>query len=83
MKTKRVGSHMPQDQREESEEQQPDPSKMCKSDIMLEAVAYVNQTEVELRHMADEIELLTARVRHFEAHRKYEFLLKRSQARYC
>lgn len=66
MKTKRVGSHMPQDQHEDSEEQQPDISKMCKSDIMLEAVAYVHQTEVELRHMADEIELLNMRVRHFE-----------------
>ncbi len=57
---------MPQHQREKTEEQQPDLSKMCKSNIMLEAVAYVNQTEVELRHMADEIALLTARVSHFE-----------------
>jgi Helix-loop-helix DNA-binding domain len=66
MKTKRVGGQLPASQHEDSEEQQSDMSKMCKSDIMLEAVAYVHQTEVELRHMADEIDLLTSRVRQFE-----------------
>jgi hypothetical protein len=33
---------------------------------MLEAVDYVYQTEVELRHMADEIERLNTRVKQLE-----------------
>jgi Helix-loop-helix DNA-binding domain len=66
MKTKRMGSNRPSDQHENSEEQQQGSPRMCKSDIMLEAVAYVHQTEVELRHMANEIELLTTRVRQLE-----------------
>jgi Helix-loop-helix DNA-binding domain len=66
MNTKRVGSNMPENQHEDTDIHQQDLPKMCKGDIMLEAVAYVHQTEVELRHMADEIELLTTRVRQLE-----------------
>jgi Helix-loop-helix DNA-binding domain len=66
MKTKRAGSNMPENQHKGSQKHQQDLPKMCKGKIMLEAVAYVDQTEVELRHMADEIELLTTRVRELE-----------------
>jgi Helix-loop-helix DNA-binding domain len=66
LKTKRVRSNMPGNQHKGSEKHQQDLPKMCKGNIMLEAVAYVDQTEVELRHMADEIELLTTRVRELE-----------------
>lgn len=66
LKTKRFGGTTPEDQDEDSDEQQQASSKVRKSDIMLQAVDYVHQTEVELRHMADEIELLTTRVRQLE-----------------
>lgn len=66
LSTKRFGHTLPEDQEDASDEQQQSSSKLRKSDIMLQAVDYVHQTEVELRHMADEIELLTTRVRQVE-----------------
>jgi hypothetical protein len=66
LKTKRVTSIAPQDQDGDLEEQRRAFSKVRKSDVMLEAVEYVHQTEVELRHMADEIVLLNRRVRQLE-----------------
>ena len=65
LKTKRVDS-TPEDNDEDWEEPRQALSKVRKSDVMLEAVDYVHQTEVELRHMANEIELLTTRVRQLE-----------------
>jgi len=41
-------------------------SRVRKSDILTDAMNYVHQTEVEMRHMADEIENLNARVRSLE-----------------
>jgi Helix-loop-helix DNA-binding domain len=71
--TKRVGSTTPQDKDEDSEEPPRQAlSKVRKSDVMLEAVDYVHETEVELRHMADEIELLVTRVRQLEKLAKCE-----------
>jgi Helix-loop-helix DNA-binding domain len=66
LSTKRFGRTVPEDQEDASDEQQQSSSKLRKSDIMLQAVDYVHQTEVEFRHMADEIELLTTRVRQLE-----------------
>ena len=66
LKTKRVGDSTPEDKDDDWEEPRQVLSKVRKSDVMLEAVDYVHQTEVELRHMANEIELLTARVRQLE-----------------
>ncbi len=66
LETKRVGTTMPKRQGDDPEEQRQAWSKVRKSDVMLDAVDYVHQTEVELRHMADEIGLLTARVRQIE-----------------
>jgi Helix-loop-helix DNA-binding domain len=66
LKTKRASSTTPQNQDNDLEEQWQAFSKVRKSDVMLEAVEYVHQTEVELRHMTDEIELLTERVRQLE-----------------
>lgn len=66
LKTKRVGDNTPTDNDDEWEEPRQALSKVRKSDVMLEAVDYVHQTEVELRHMANEIELLTTRVRQLE-----------------
>jgi hypothetical protein len=66
LKTKRVGDSTPEEKDDNWEEPRQVLSKVRKSDVMLEAVDYVHQTEVELRHMANEIELLTARVRQLE-----------------
>jgi Helix-loop-helix DNA-binding domain len=66
LETGRVPSAMAKSPGQLSEEQGPNQSKVRKSDVMLEAVEYVHQTEVELRHMAEEIELLTGRVRQLE-----------------
>jgi hypothetical protein len=66
LSTKRFGHTAPEDQDDPSDEQQQPSSKLRKSDIMLQAVDYVHQTEVELRHMTDEIELLTTRVKQLE-----------------
>jgi hypothetical protein len=66
LKTKRAGDSTPEDKDDDWEEPRQALSKVRKSDVMLEAVDYVHQTEVELRHMANEIELLTARVRQLE-----------------
>jgi hypothetical protein len=66
LKTKRVASIALQDQDGDLEEQGQAFSKVRKSDVMLEAVEYVHQTEVELRHMAEEIVHLTKRVRQLE-----------------
>jgi hypothetical protein len=66
LKTKRVGDSTPKDKDDDWEEPRQALSKVRKSDVMLEAVDYVHQTEVELRHMANEIELLTTRVRQLE-----------------
>ena len=66
LKTKRVGDAGPQDQEDDPEQRRQALSKVRKSDVMLEAVDYVHETEVELRHMANEIELLTARVKQLE-----------------
>ena len=66
LKTKRVGFTAPQAEDEDEESQKQSLSKVRKGDVMLEAVDYVNQTEVEIRHMADEIQLLTARVQQLE-----------------
>ena len=66
LKTKRVCDGTPEDQDDDWEEPRQALSKVRKSDVMLEAVDYVHQTEVELRHMANEIEVLTARVRQLE-----------------
>jgi len=41
-------------------------SKVRKSDVLTEAMNYVNQTEVEMRHMENEIHRLTERVRVLE-----------------
>lgn len=41
-------------------------SKVRKSDVLTEAMNYVNQTEVEMRHMENEINRLTERVRILE-----------------
>jgi hypothetical protein len=41
-------------------------SKMRKSDVLSEAMNYVNQTEVEMRHMENEIQRLSDRVRVLE-----------------
>ena len=66
-KTRRVGQRStPQDQDDDMEELNQASSKVRKSDVMVEAVDYVYQTEVELRHMADEIELLRTRARQLE-----------------
>ena len=66
-KTGRVGQRSTmQDQDDNLEELDQASSKVRKSDVMLEAVDYVYQTEVELRHMANEIELLRTRVRQLE-----------------
>jgi hypothetical protein len=72
MKTKRAGNNVPENQHKGSGNNQQDLPKTCKGNIMLEAVAYVDETEVELRHMADEIELLTTRVRELEKIVKHE-----------
>jgi hypothetical protein len=66
LKTKRVGNGTPKGKDDDWEEPRQALSKVRKSDVMLEAVDYVHQTEVELRHMANEIELLTTRVRQLE-----------------
>jgi len=66
LKTKRMGDSTPEDKDDGWEEPRQALSKVRKSDVMLEAVDYVHQTEVELRHMANEIELLTTRVRELE-----------------
>jgi len=66
LKTKRVGDSAPEDKDDDWEEPRQVLSKVRKSDVMLEAVDYVHQTEVELRHMANEIELLTTRVKQLE-----------------
>ncbi|KAH0843065.1 hypothetical protein AYO21_08763 [Fonsecaea monophora] len=42
------------------------PPKVRKSDVLTEAMNYVNQTEVEMRHMENEIHRLTERVRVLE-----------------
>jgi Helix-loop-helix DNA-binding domain len=62
LSTKRFGRTVAEDGEDGSDEQQQSLSKLRKSDVMLQAVDYVHQTEVELRHMADEIELLTMRI---------------------
>ena len=49
--TDRVGRRMRQEQKEEPEYQQPTLHRVRKNDVILEAVDYVHQTEVELRHM--------------------------------
>ena len=72
LKTKRASHSTPQDQNNDPEEDQQALSKVHKSDVMLEAVDYVRRTEVELRHMADEIELLRTRVGQLEKLVKYE-----------
>jgi len=41
-------------------------SKVRKSDVLTEAMNYVNQTEVEMRHMENEIHRLSERVRVLE-----------------
>lgn len=41
-------------------------SKVRKSDVLTEAMNYVNQTEVEMRHMENEINRLSERVRVLE-----------------
>lgn len=41
-------------------------SKVRKSDVLSEAMNYVNQTEVEMRHMENEIQRLSERVRVLE-----------------
>jgi hypothetical protein len=66
LKTKSVGHATQQNQDDELEERQQALLKVRKSDVMLEAVDYVYQTEVELRHMADEIERLNTRVKQLE-----------------
>ena len=66
LKTKRVGDGTPKDNDDDWKEPRQALSKVRKSDVMLEAVDYVHQTEVELRHMANEIELLTMRVKQLE-----------------
>lgn len=66
LKTKRVSDGAPEDEDDDLEEPRQALSKVRKSDVMLEAVDYVHQTEVELRHMANEIELLTSRVKQLE-----------------
>jgi vacuolar-type H+-ATPase subunit D/Vma8 len=66
LKTKRVSSTMRQNQDGDIEESKQTASRIRKSDVMLEAVEYVHETEVELRHMADEIEFLRKRVMQLE-----------------
>jgi len=54
---------------EEDEEEPPAPvpaNKVRKSDVLTEAMNYVNQTEVEMRHMDNEIQRLSDRVRALE-----------------
>ncbi|KIV78970.1 hypothetical protein PV11_06568 [Exophiala sideris] len=54
---------------EEDEEEAPVPvpaNKVRKSDVLTEAMNYVNQTEVEMRHMDNEIQRLSDRVRALE-----------------
>jgi hypothetical protein len=49
--TDRVGRRMRQEQKEEPEYRQQTLHRVRKSDVILEAMDYVHQTEVELRHM--------------------------------
>lgn len=55
------------------------PSKFRKSEVLDDAMAYVNQTEVEMRHMENELQRLNDRVRALEKLVKCEdcSLLKR------
>lgn len=55
-----------QNQDKDIEEPKQFASKIRKSDVMLEAIEYVHHTEVELRHMTDEIEFLNKRMRQLE-----------------
>jgi hypothetical protein len=66
LETKRLGRFAPQSQADDPEERRQALSKVRKGDVLLDAVNYVHQTEVELRHMADEISLLSNRVRQLE-----------------
>ena len=49
--TDRVGRRMRQEQKEEPEYRQQTLHRVRKSDVILEAMDYVHQTEVELQHM--------------------------------
>jgi Helix-loop-helix DNA-binding domain len=66
MKTERFGSNMPKSQHQNLRKEQQNSFKMRKAGVIREAVAYAHQTEVDLRHMADEIDLLTTRVKQLE-----------------
>jgi hypothetical protein len=66
LKTRRISSIIRQNQDEDIEEPKQVASKIRKSDVMLEAIEYVHQTEVELRHMTNEIEFLNKRMRQLE-----------------
>lgn len=66
LKTKRVSNASSKDMNDGARERQQASPKVRKSDVLLDAVDYVHQTEVEHRHMADEIDRLTAQVKELE-----------------
>lgn len=66
IRTKRVGYLIRPAQEDGPEPQKVASSRARKSDILREATEYVQQTEVELRHMTDEIMFLNKRVRQLE-----------------
>jgi len=58
--------------------------KVCKAEIMSNAINYVYQTEVEMRHMTNEIEQLQNRLRHLETPVGCEdYTLRRSLVATC